>query len=580
MSIVSWQKAGKEHGWLDEGRIIPSSYAFVTAYFGPIEETTPIFTVSTDYHEYLTGLNDTGSYTPGKGWTESEESDIEWSAAIVNARIEGDNPVVRRAKINMIDPTGNLAIYLAKIGLAENDPLTGNQPNVKMVFGWRNLKPDKEGETELSESLTGMVLKAAEDITPEGVFTAEIEVLEFSYAKIDSIKFLDKYDIENGLPERIFENIEIKLDSNTHHEKAMPQKVLEYVVSDTFSVGKALQDFKIKFEFKGIDKTTLIDKNRYPKIRFGDFLHEYISDVIGMVAPSDDYKDAAADEKKVVRYVKQQPRTDETEEDWITIIYDWEEVVDPNAQGDVEEGDAPVTYPSRDSVIGPSLIWRKMVNGSDATKNSKSNLGYTGGNPSSDYKMLISWQTDLASHNALIHIMQEQLSDKLSGISDADWDTFLEEVEKKGLDRYQGKIDRVYDRRHIEEKLESKEPLSDRLSRFKRGNEIFQIMDEYGDDRQVSAGGAIDSLRAVILVNAFTATATILGDPTLGTTFESWETLMPSYFDNTNVADYNLSSILFDRMWSMKKTTHVFEEGNYTTEIQLMGLPPALDEDE
>jgi len=579
MAIVNWGAAGKEHGWLDEGRIIPSSYSFVTAYFGPIAED-PIFTVSTDYHEYLDGLNDNGSYVPGEGWVENDGEEIEWSAAIVNARIEGDNPVVRRAKINMIDPTGNLAIYLAKIGLAENNPATGNQPNVKMVFGWKNLKP-KDGKTELHGSLDGMVLKAAEDITPEGVFTAEIEVLEFSFAKLDSIKFLDKYDMEYGLPERIFENIEVTTDSNTHHEKATPQKVLEYVISDTFSVGRALNpdNFNIKIEFKGGDKTTLIDKSRYPKIRFGDFLHEYISDVVGMVAPTDDYKEAAADRKKVVRYVKQQPRPGELPEDGITIIYDWEEIVDPDAQGDVEEGDAPVTYPTRDSVIGPSLVWRKMVNGSDATINTESNMGYTAGNPSSDYKMLLSWQTDLASHNALIHIMQEQLSDKLSGISDADWDTFLEEVEKKGLDRYQNKVNNVYERRNIAEKLESKESLSDRLSKFQRGNEMFEIMDTYGDDKKASAGGAIDALRAVILVNAFTATATVLGDPTLGTIFESWETLMPSYFDNTNVADYNLSSILFDRMWSMKKTTHVFEEGNYTTEIQLMGLPPALNED-
>ena len=77
------------------------------------------------------------------------------------------------------------------------------------------------------------------------------------------------------------------------------------------------------------------------------------------------------------------------------------------------------------------------------------------------------------------------------------------------------------------------------------------------------------SLRSVIMDNAFKANAVIMGDPSLGTELKGAETELTTDF--WTVGD--LAGTVFSRKWLLLKSVHTFEEGKYTTNIELLGYP-------
>ena len=77
-------------------------------------------------------------------------------------------------------------------------------------------------------------------------------------------------------------------------------------------------------------------------------------------------------------------------------------------------------------------------------------------------------------------------------------------------------------------------------------------------------------IRGIVANNVFNATVTILGDPSLGTTYIPNEIFF--YIDTSNLSGAT-SDMDFLR-WMMKKVTHHLQEGKFTSSLELYSLPP------
>lgn len=551
--------------WLKENRITTTSYPFVTAVLG------------------LVGDDEVNHYTLTSDFGKSQSDVAAW-ASITGAQIEGYVPYGRKGSVSLVDPSGAWASHLTEVGMQSNAYYGGIGPNLEITFGWRGLRfPDRDGD-EVSATVTGYITKVEQDISNEGIFSATINYVEFSEVQLGLIKFLEKEDMFKGLPKNLWETV----GSDKAHQEYL-NYVMRFTGDDSdFSVTRMLHNKNIEICFLDADMTEAAKEKRYPRVRFGDPLEQYITDVIAQMQPLEEERDAAEEENMILSYekavcdgdhippdieseIESMCRNGRTDDEWrrTTIVY-YQWVRTPDGTTETEVADV------RDHLEpGPPLIWK--FNGEESI------TAFNGETIDGDNKVIVGWQSDLSSHTHLIHQFQDQLSDRLAGFSESDWDNLLDHIENSGGVDEAESIEWWKNEDKIRNAAETggdiRRGLRDDVTRY----QMFEAMDEVSEaERKYDAQQSSDALRAVIMNNAFKATATIMGDPTLGTRYEGARTRCITHFDeDADSSTSSLAGVLFNREWMMLKTTHKFEEGKYTTDIELLGYPdPVLTPEE
>lgn len=528
--------------WLKENRITTTSYPFIIAEFGLVGyDKVDKYILTSDFKEYKNNDNNTGG-------------------ACTGATIEGYCPYGRSGNLSIVDPSGEWAVILTKVGSQSNAGAGGIGPNIKLTFGWRGLKR-QNNETELIGQLTAYITKVEQDISAEGIFSATVHFVEYSQMQSDTIKFTEKEDMVKGLPVNLWDSV---------GSDKPPQDYLNYVVNyeNDFSVGRVLKEKNIAYVFCDGNMTDVIKKENFIKVRFGNSLVSYIESIISLMVPNEDKLKEAENDGFIWSYEKNIITVDISDtqdskvkkkfndvansekERWTIIVYNWKKTPDINSDNVAD------IKGCRNLDQGPTLIWRF-----DGSKHD-----------SDEDKIIIDWQSDLSSHSFLIHQYQEKLEKRMGKFDDTDWDNLLEEIEKRGIEKTQ---DPTKFRKALAFITGQTDRLETNTSMLEEMEEASQAETKYRND------SAHDSLRAVMLNNAFKCHATIMGDPTLGTIYPGGSVACTAFFDEGRGSSFNLAGTIFNRNYMLLKTIHKFEEGKYTTDLELLGYPdPYLHEEE
>jgi hypothetical protein len=460
--------------------------------------------------------------------TDDSKIQIANKTIITSAEIEGKTKISRKGKIEIIDPEGLWPERLTTVGFISNHFTGTRLPNIKVEFGWTNVFNSNGRTTQAIESLDGLITKVEFDVTAEGITKAIIYFIETVTEILSTIRILDPNDIKTFYDDKML------FDASPVYFK------LKYLFNtDKFSFAKQLRDNGIILEFE----KTADDENVKIELDWGDFIIDKINELTAKARrPGDkdkkesEHTDAVYERTGAPIYTGSNISIKDNRIPESKIIYGWVETPDENSTAEQRR------KIWEDTTQGPTLFWKKAFNPSEGKK-------------------MIEWSSDLSSHGHLIDQAQDELTKKLTEFAEEDWKYLSERIRKDGKDY--ADISRGF--------LESKNSF----------NEKVETVEQFKEIEQSIAGAATDSannqLRAILMQNVFKGTTKILGDPFFGTS-ENGEAYKMRFkvdfglpVDGSN--DSGTFTSLFTREWLLTNIKHIFSEGSYVTELQLLAYP-------
>ena len=474
---------------------------------------------------------------------------------ISSAEIGGKTNVSRKGTVEIRDPEGFWPHILTEVGRTSNSFTQQRHPNIRLTFGWTGLGPGRggggtdgrrsgasnnPGANSFVTSLDGMITKVEFDLGADGTNVVRIEFIETYLEVLNRIRFLypeDLQKIHTKNRERRRGGFDGTLD------------ILRYLCQ-TKGIGRnnlKIQDdiersgLKINFEGESVDEIGTLE------VKYGDFLIDVINNLITkMIHPTAEDKNNPHSERFDFRY--ERTLTEYEGEQTIDIengeshtfptaiiTYDWKKTLKDESAGSMSESLPP------NSKTGPALLWKRQ------------------GDPT-ESKTLVEWNSDLSSATHLLYSANEELSKNLNAFQETDWKVVNDLMQQYGDSWY----------------LEENVQVGAFNGFFRRGEneERREIVENFREKAMVieetaARGNTVsNTLRSIIRDNVFKGTAKIIGDPSIGTSFIPWHTIMYVNFDSVNVF-----ASLFSKWWMLTDTKHVFSEGSYITEIQLQTYP-------
>ena len=181
-------------------------------------------------------------------------------------------------------------------------------------------------------------------------------------------------------------------------------------------------------------------------------------------------------------------------------------------------------------------------------------LVWKGATSTASRKQLLAFSSDLNSKTHLIHQSQDALTQKLKKFEQKDIDWINQRIRESGYEELmKNETGTWWDTSGMEVRNDLRQAMRD------------IIIKEQGFSQQ----SMNDQIKALLDANVFKATATIMGDPTIGTDHAPY--YCSFYTDFTHVG--GLATSFGDRYWTPTKTKHLFSEGSYKTEIELLTYP-------
>jgi len=437
---------------------------------------------------------------------------------IKEATIEGATPLSRTGDIKCIDPLNILPDYLTRLGAYTNSFMGAMNPNISVEFGWRGII----GQGLVVRSVTGLITKTAFDITAEGITTVDIHFIETAVEVLQRIKFMNANDIQY-----IFKCEKLKNMS----AGGKLSWLFDVNQSPNLSIHEILKRSNIKLW--NVASRTDDKPDGIPlEINFGDSLIDVINSLCAKAEHTKvEGKNYSYERLKV--YTVYDPKVGK---DISHIYYGWRGSPDIEAGFEDKFDDLP---------LEGKLKW----------KSSTSNK-WENGQIKESWKQILTWTSDLNTKTHIIHQAQDALTEKLRDFEQKD----IDEINKGIRDRGMEEITRTEsgmiftDGRDAERRNKLRTTMTD------------IIKAEFGmEDKSKN-----NQMAAILNNNVFKATATIMGDPTIGTDYGAYERKFITDFSNVG----GLGNVFGDRFWTFTKSRHIFTEGSYTTEMELLSYPP------
>ena len=230
------------------------------------------------------------------------------------------------------------------------------------------------------------------------------------------------------------------------------------------------------------------------------------------------------------------------------VFYDWR--ASPEDAGDTKDQNSPIIPNAMIMWAGPTLLYKGM-----RKKGSE--------------KVLLGWTSDLSSYPAILQLLGTTLNSTMKTYVEDDWKNLESALNKGYIENNTSKHTTPY--------------IASQTAAYAVGDggagevdtqAALKMINSLGSstDQQNGAMLSMNSnaqIRSVIRNNLFNATATIMGDPSMGYLFIPMSSVLVTDFS----AVIALASDFFSRGWYLGTSTHKFEAGKYTTELKIVGFP-------
>jgi hypothetical protein len=559
MSIVN-----AKYNWLDEERITASSYPYLAVTFGQKGE---IETAST-------GTAGSSAQQYENFTVYSTFADNKAGGGIVDAEFEGMVAGARNGSVRIVDPNGVYMDALQKIASQNNNFLGGaTGPTIWITFGWKSLSlgpgVSSAGKTrDFLSTIDGLITGVEFDMSDEGVITANVKFFEYAASTIDLVKFVAVADMQIGNVRNLYDQ------NNSGYDDRLPQHLMTYILKPaSTSAGKFLDDKKIQIIFLGANDTKEIAKDRWPNVRFGSALTSWINEVTSIMERKDSNQQntgsTSTSKSQADQFIYSYEKIgtaflgedQSSMHDMIVgrlndnrikmvagykyVVYDWKASKEETQD---TQNDHDPTPPDIQFWQGPTLV-------------------YKGLQKKAGQKTILNWSSDLSSHTALVFQFGTDLDRKMKNFTEDDWKNF-ETIMTKGWITTTGQNGPTLTANTTVAAVRDKFSGVDEQAALRMVNDLYSEQKEA--EKSSATANQFTQLRAVIRNNAFKATATIMGDPAIGTTFSGGSTILPTNF--LPLSQY--ANDLFGRSWIQLKTVHKFEAGKYTTDIEMLSYMP------
>jgi len=177
---------------------------------------------------------------------------------------------------------------------------------------------------------------------------------------------------------------------------------------------------------------------------------------------------------------------------------------------------------------------------------------------SSGQKQILSFTSDINSKTSLMMQSQDIINKKLMSFSEEDMEFLNNSFREKGLKGLQEK-DKAGYHASAEEKDEAERR---NAARTKMDEIVKSLKDETNTNQN-------NQLKAILANNVFKGNVKIMGDPTFGTDFVPWAIKMNTNFNSVG----GFGTTFGNRAWALTYVKHVFGEGSYETEFELLTYP-------
>ncbi len=440
-------------------------------------------------------------------------ADKQWSIPynqLKNVTVEGKTNMSRKGTIQFVDAIGEWPDILMKIGADSNSVRNVRRPNIFVSFGWKRLR----GNYECLRSLDGMVIKSAIDLTDDGQVMISLDYRETVMSVTGTLRYLDPNDIEI---------IYKKKESGDFDNMTVAEKLTWLTDWDknATSVAMELKRQKVKYSFE----STYEDKAVEIEIGFGDYLSNVINELTAKASHQKVNKQNFSYERGITYYGKYNG-----EEGFTFLPYVWK-------AAPTEDNTEPEKLLNQ-MVEGPTLVYKKT-----AAKGEKQILGFT---------------SDLNSKTGLMFQAQDEINKKLMSFTEEDMNMINDIIREGGMDALA--------------KKDSTGFLCFGLSQ-KEADDRNRLKSEAVDVVKASKGETKSSqnsqLEAILSQNVFKSTIKIMGDPTFGTDYEPWKFKMKTNFNAVG----GFGKVFGSRVWALTYTKHVFSEGSYETEMEMLAYP-------
>jgi len=429
--------------------------------------------------------------------------------------IEGKTAMSRKGTVKFVDAIGEWPDILMKIGADSNKIVNVRKPNFKVTFGWKRLR----GYYECLRSLDGMIIKTAIDLTDDGQVQITIDYIETVASVTGAIRYLDPNDIEmiydkkeKGSPKFPDMLVSEKLTWLTSWDNATGSKT---------SVWDILKNNRIKYTFE----TTNDDKEADVSVGFGDYLSDVINELTSKAKKTQEKGVNYSYERGICYYEKDG-------DEYNTIIpYRWK------AAPDETNTDPMATF--KNMTKGPVLCYKQTAGSGE--------------------KQVLSFSSDLNSKTSLMMQAQDEINKKLMAFSEEDMETVNESLRKDG-ERGLAARDRETGWFMPKDRQEEAE---------RRNKARIDMQDLLRTLNQETTDNQNSQLKAILANNVFKGTVKIMGDPTFGTDFEPWKMSMKTNFSTVG----GFGTTFGNREWALTYVRHVFGEGSYETELELLTYP-------
>lgn len=425
--------------------------------------------------------------------------------------IEGKTNLSRKGQIKFVDVVGEWPDILIKIGAESNKPSNVRAPNIRITFGWKGLK----GMTSCLAELSGMIIKSSMDITDDGQTMITLDYIETADSITSSLRFMNPNDIE-----AIYKAKTQSGGKGCPLSNALVSDKLKWLTNWDNAGGvqviKSLKDNKIQYTFEDTFDDKAVDFN----VGFADYLCDIINELTAKAQHKKVDGENYSYERGII-YVK----------NGITYIpYVWRKA--PS-----ESNEKPDTVLD-DMEKGPTLVWKKTASDGE--------------------KQILSFTSDLNSKTSLMMQAQDEINKKLMDFSEQDMQYLNNMLQKKGEDGLKD----VYKPGFLCFGM-SKDEADGRNTTITKVNNLLESLKSDTSDSQN------DQLSAILANNVFKATVKIIGDPKMGTDYLPWNCRMATNFNSVG----GFGKIFGDRRWALTYVRHMFTEGSYETELEMLAYP-------
>lgn len=367
------------------------------------------------------------------------------------------------------------------------------------------------GNYECLRTLDGMIIRSAIDLTEDGQVQITIEYIETVMAITGVIRYLDPNDI---------------MVIYTKKEEGRP-KFADMLVSEKLAwltdwengttVSKMLKDNKVRYTFE----STNDDKDADVSVGFGDYLNDVINELTSKAKKTFREGINYSYERGVCFY----------DRDGNTVIpYYWKAAPDETNSAPLATFDA--------MTVGPVLCYKQTAGAGE--------------------KQILSFTSDLNSKTSLMMQAQDEINKKLMSFSEEDMEVINESFRENGEQGLEEK-----DKAGWLASQEKRDEVDRRNQARTRMIDVLQALEFETNTSQNS------QLKAILANNVFKGNIKIMGDPTFGTDFEPWKMSMQTNFSTVG----GFGTTFGNRKWALTYVKHMFNEGSYETEIEILTYP-------